>query len=75
MNFYRNIFSKLTSKIEKGPLKQRQKENIAFYNTIPPMGKWHLIQNQPYLKEIFQEPPILSYQVMSLKDTLVRAKL
>ena len=40
------------------------------------MGKWHLIQNQPYLKEIFQEPPILSYRkVKSLKDTLVRAKL
>ena len=40
------------------------------------MRKWHLIQNQPYLKEIFQEPPILSYRKgKSLKDTLVRAKL
>ena len=40
------------------------------------MGKWHLIQNQPYLKEVFQEPPILSYRKgKSLKDTLVRAKL
>ena len=40
------------------------------------MGKWHLIQNQTHLKEIFQEPPILSYRKgKSLKDTLVRAKL
>ena len=40
------------------------------------MGKWHLIQNQPHLKEIFQEPPILSYRKgKSLKDTLVRTKL
>ena len=40
------------------------------------MGKWHLIQNQTHLKEIFQEPPILSYRKgKSLKDILVRAKL
>ena len=40
------------------------------------MGKEHLNQNQPYLKEIFQEPPILSYRKgNSLKDTLVRSKL
>ena len=40
------------------------------------MGKWHLIQNQPYLKEVFQGPPILSYHKGKLlKDTLVRAKL
>jgi len=40
------------------------------------MGKWHLIQNQPHLKERFQEPPTLSYcTAKSLKDTLVGAKL
>ena len=40
------------------------------------MGKWHLIQNQPYLRNIFQEPPLISYRKgKSLKDTLVRAKL
>ena len=39
------------------------------------MGKWHLIQKQPHLKEIFQEPPILYRIGKSLKDTLVRAKL
>ena len=43
-------------------------------NTL--MGKWHLIQNQPHLREVFKEPPILSYHKgKSLKDTLVRAKL
>ena len=40
------------------------------------MGKWHLIQRQPYLRNIFQEPPLISYRKgKSLKDTLVRAKL
>ena len=40
------------------------------------MGKWHLIQNQPHLREVFKEPPILSYRKgKSLKDTLVKAKL
>ena len=40
------------------------------------MGKWHLIQNQPLLREIFTEPPLISYRKgKSLKDTLVRAKL
>ena len=24
------------------------------------MGKWHLIQNQPQLREIFTEPPLIS---------------
>ena len=38
------------------------------------MEKWHLTQNQPHLKEIFQEPPILSnHKGKSLKATLVRA--
>ena len=40
------------------------------------MAKWHLIQNQPVLREIFKDPPILSYRKgRSLKDILVRAKL
>ena len=40
------------------------------------MEKWHLIQNQPTLGEIFKEPPILSYRRgKSLKDLLVKAKL
>ena len=40
------------------------------------LGKWHLIQNQPQLRETFTEPPLLSYRKeKSLKDILVRAKL
>ena len=39
------------------------------------MGKWHLIQNQQHLREVFREPPILSKKERSLKDILVRAKL
>ena len=40
------------------------------------MGKWHLLQNQQRLREIFKEPPLISYHKgKSLKDLLVRAKL
>ena len=40
------------------------------------MKNWHLIEQQPRLKEIFKEPPIISYaRGRSLKDILVRAKL
>ena len=38
------------------------------------MGKWPLIQNQPYLRNIFKEPPLISYRKGKyLKDTIVRA--
>jgi len=40
------------------------------------MSKWHLIQNQPLLREIYKDPPLLSYRKgRSLKNILVRAKL
>ena len=40
------------------------------------MNKWHLIQNQPSLRKIFKNPPLISYRKgRSLKDVLVRAKL
>ena len=40
------------------------------------MSKWHLIQNQPLLREVFREPPIVSYKKgKSLKDILVSVKL
>jgi len=31
--------------------------------------KWHLIQNHPRLKEIFKEPPLLSYRRGNLSKT------
>ena len=40
------------------------------------MSKWHLIENQPLLREIYIEPPLVSYRRGKfLKDILVRAKL
>ena len=40
------------------------------------MSKWHQIENQPSLREIYKEKPIISYKKgKSLKDILVRAKL
>ena len=40
------------------------------------ISKWHLIQNQPLLREIYKDPPLLSYRrkARSLKNVLVRAK-
>jgi len=40
------------------------------------MEKWHLIQNQPLLREIYKDPPLISYRKGKLlKDMLVKAKL
>jgi len=40
------------------------------------MRKWHSIQNQPQLRNIFKEPPLVSYRKgKSLNDILVKAKL
>ena len=40
------------------------------------MNKWHLIENQPIQREIYKDPPQLSYRKgRSLKNVLVRAKL
>ena len=37
---------------------------------------WHLIENQPLLRQIYKEPPIISYKRgRSLTDILVKAKL
>ena len=39
------------------------------------MGKWHRIENQPQLREIFKEPPTISHRKgESLKDILVNAR-
>ena len=40
------------------------------------MKHWQLIENQPLLRQIYKEPPIISYKRgRSLKDILVKAKL
>ena len=65
--------------------KQGQKDILPFVTQYQPsvpnikqalMNKWHLIQNQPLLRQIFKEPPIISFKKgKSSKDTLVRAKI
>ena len=62
-----------------------QKEILPFvtqYNPSVPnlkdilMEKWHLIESQPKLKEMFKELPIISCKRgISLRDILVRTKL
>ena len=64
---------------------ENQKEILPFVTQYQPsvpnlkhvlMQKWHLIQNQPSLRQIFKEPPLISFKIgKSLKDMLVRAKL
>ena len=40
------------------------------------MKHWQLIEKQPLLRQIYKEPPIISYKRgRSLKDILVKAKL
>ena len=70
----------------KSALQQKVKNGlmpfVTQYNPSVPnlknilMSKWHLIENQPMLREIYREPPLISYRRgKSLKDILVRAKL
>ena len=41
-----------------------------------PMSKWNLTENQPLLREIYKDPPLLSYRKSrSLENVLIRAKL
>ena len=64
---------------------ENQKEILPFVTQYQPsvpnlkhvlMQKWHLIQNQPSLRQIFKEPPLISFKRgKSLKDIPVRAKL
>ena len=69
-------------------LTQKKKANeriLPFVTTYHPavnnlkqtlMEQWSLIQNQPLLKTIYLNPPIISYKRgKSLKDTLVRSKI
>ncbi|KAL9977710.1 hypothetical protein ACROYT_G015146 [Oculina patagonica] len=65
----------------KNKNKAAQKKILPFVTQYHPalpnikeilMGKWHLIQNQPQLRNIFKEPPLLAYRKeKSLKDILV----
>ena len=81
-------FSEVKFENRNAALTQKPKENkriLPFVTQYKPsvpnlkqilMKNGHLIEQQPRLKEIFKEPPIISYtRGRSLKDILVRAKL
>ena len=82
-----NALSEVKHEGRKQSLAKKQKEPkrilpfvTQFHPAVPNlkqilMSKWHLIERQPLLKEIF-EPPIISYRGgRSLRDVLVRSKL
>ena len=87
-----NLVDKILSEVKfaerKNTLTQTQKAHkkilpfvTQFHPSLPClkkilMEKWHLIQNQPLLREIYNELPLISYKKgKSLKDMLVKAKL
>ena len=79
----RNYFKEVKHK-KKEALKQklRTQKIPTFVTQFQPsfpnlknmlMDKWHLIQTQPWLREIFKEPPLFSHRKeKSLKDMLVK---
>ena len=87
-----NVIGKITSEVKfterKSALQKNnevRKKILPFVTTYHPalpnlknilMSKWHLIQDQPLLREIYNEPPIISYKrAKSPGDILVKAKL
>ena len=88
VNLVNNVLAEIQFKERESSLKNQnkgQKKILPFvtqYNPAIPnlkkilMSKWHHIENQPSLREIYKEKPIISYKKgKSLKDILVRAKL
>ena len=87
-----NLIEKITSEVKfterKSALQKNnevRKKILPFVTTYHPAlqnlkniltSKWHLIQDQPLLRQIYNEPPIISYKRgKSLGDILIRAKL
>ena len=87
-----NLVDKILSEVKfaerKNALTQKQKAHkkilpfvTQFHPSLPFLKniltkKWHLIQNQPLLREMYKEPPLISYRKRkSLKDMLVKVKL
>ena len=82
------VLSEVKFEDRKSAIQQREKTQkkilpfVTQYHPAVPnlknilMSKWHLIQNQPSLRVIYKEPPIILYKRgESLKDILVRSKL
>ena len=83
-----NLIDKTLSEVKFSDRKKALKDNTRVQNEMLPfvtqynpsapnlkhilMEKWHLIESQPKLKEMFKEPPIISYKRgISLRDILV----
>ena len=87
-NLVNNALAEIQFKERESALKNQNKGRkkilpfVTQYNPAIPnlkkilMSKWHHIKNQPLLRGIYKEKPIISYKRgKSLKDILVRAKL
>ena len=86
-----NLIDKTLSEVKFSDRKKALKDNTRVQKEILPFvtqhnpsvpnlkhtlkEKWHLIESQPKLREMFKEPPIISYKRGILRDILVRAKL
>ena len=88
VNLVNNTLAEIQFKERESTLKNQnkgRKKILPFVTQCNPaipnlkkilMSKWHHIENQPLLREIYREEPIISYKKgKSLKDILVRAKL
>ena len=88
LNLVNNALAEVQFKERESTLKNQnkgRKKILPFFTKYNPaipnlkkilMSKWHHIENQPLLREIYREKPIISYKKgKSLKDILVRAKL
>ena len=72
-------------KQERGTKTFKRKIILSFVTQYQPsvpnlthilMKHWQMIENQPFLRQIYKEPPIISYKWgRSLKDILVKAWL
>ena len=85
-----NLTEKITSEVKFTEQKSASQKNNEVWKKILPfvttghpalpnlknilMSKWHFIQDKPLLREIYNEPPIISYKRgKSLGDILIRA--
>ena len=87
-NLIQTTLSQVNFEDRKLALQPKEKENkrilpfVTQYQPAVPnlkqilMKHWHLIEQQPLLREIYKDPPLISYKRgRSLNDILVRAKL
>ena len=86
-NLVQRTLSEVQFENRKLALLQKQKENkrilpfaTQYHPAVPNLKQillkdWHLIEQQPLLKEIYKDPPLISYKRgRSIKDILVRAR-